>query len=644
LLAASLTLLGACASLPPDHAGGWSAYGRTGAGDRHSPLTQITPANVDRLAVAWRYHTGETEAGREGRRPARLSVTPIAVDGVLYLITPYGRIVALDGSDGHALWTHEARVDRAIGFGDFVSRGVAYWSASGAAAAEPCGRRILAGTVDARLIALDAATGTPCRDFGDNGTVNLRDGLRNAPDETAEYELTSPAAIVGDVVVVGSAVADNNRIDAASGEVRGFDVRTGRRLWTWDPVPQDPADPAYASWRGEGAHRTGGANTWSVIAADAARGLVFLPTSSPSVDYYGGARLGDNRHANSLVALDARTGRQVWAFQTVHHDLWDYDNAAPPALVDVRIGGRLVPAVLQATKSGQLFVLDRETGVPLIPVDEKPVPASDVPGEVTAPTQPFSRLPSLSPMTLSASDFAGLPPEVRESCTRQLAALRNEGPFTPPSLRGTLVMPSNIGGAHWGGVAFDPATQTAIVPVNRVAAVITLLPRASAEAERARGAPRGERIGLEYAGMHGTPYVLRREFLAAGGRPCAAPMGTLHAIRLDTARTAWDVPLGQSDRAPLGHVEGLINLGGAITTASGIAWIGATPDASLRAFDIATGRVLWTGALPAGARSTPMTYRGRDGRQFIAIAAGGDGEWFGQSDQIVAFALDPTRK
>jgi quinoprotein glucose dehydrogenase len=651
-----LLLLASCAvtavppaiprAAPAPASGDWPAYGRTALGDRRSPLTQIDRGNVAALAVAWRYHTGEVGPQYESRRPPRLSATPIAIGGTLYLLTPFGRVVALDGATGRELWRFEARVSGRAGYGDFVSRGVSYWSDSRAAAGAPCATRIFAGIVDARLIALDAQGGRRCSGFGDDGTVDLRQGLRNPPDNQAEYELTSPPAIVGDTIVVGSAVADNNRLDAASGEVRGYDARSGQLLWTWDPVPQDPADPGFATWQGPAAHRTGGANSWSVIAADPERDLVFLPTSSPSVDYWGGARLGNNLYANSVVALRASTGERVWSFQTVHHDLWDYDNAAPPALVDVTIEGRRVPAVIQATKSGQLFVLHRETGEPLFPVEERPVPASDAAGETAAPTQPFSSLPALSPMSLTAADIEALPEGLRGPCRAQFERLRHDGPFTPPSERGSLVLPSNVGGAHWGGVAYDPVTETVVVPVNRIASVVTLIPRGEIEAERARGGG-GERLGLEYARMAGSPYVLRREFFAAGGRLCSPqPYGSLVAVSLRTRRILWEVPLGTAEGTPLaagGPARGMINLGGPITTESGLLFIGAAPDGYLRAFDLAEGRELWRGRLPAGARATPMTYAA-GGRQFVAVAAGGDGEIFGRSDEIVAFALPEARR
>lgn len=643
-LAALLALLGAVSPAAAQDAD-WPAYGRTQLGDRHSPLTQIDRGNVDRLTVAWRYHTGEPPKSANGKRPPRTAAVPLVIDGTMYLSTAGGRVVALDGASGRELWRFDAGVDRNAGYGDFVSRGVSYWRDAKARAGAHCAARIIAPTIDARLVALDAGDGRPCAGFGTNGQVSLREGLRNPPSELSEYELTSPPAIVGDVIVAGSAVADNGRLDAASGEVRGIDARTGRRLWSWDPVPQRAGEDGHDTWRGPQAHRTGAANAWSVIAADPARGLVFVPTGSPSVDYWGGSRLGANRHANSIVALDARTGKLKWAFQTVHHDLWDYDNAAPPALIELTMNGRRRAAVAQATKTGQLFVLDRETGEPVFPVAERPVPASDAKGEAAYPTQPFGTMP-LSPLAFTAAEIeAGIADsELRRQCLAALAKLRNDGPFTPPSERGSLIVPSNIGGAHWGGVAYDPASQVIVVPVNRAAAVVTLIPRDDPEARKAAEAADGERIGLEYAGMAGSPYILKRELFGAGGRLCTPqPYGTLHAIDLKTGKTLWNRPLGTGEGLPFGPIDGMINLGGPIVTASGLVFIGATPDAYLRAFDVADGRELWKGKLPAGARASPMTYADRSGRQYVAISATGDGEIFGASDEIVAFALPEGR-
>ena len=313
----------------------WPAYGRDPGGARNSPLTQITRDNVARLSVAWTHRTGDF--ARSDDR-TRFEATPLMVDGVLYLSTPFGRAIALDPATGRELWTYDAHADATADFGDPASRGVSTWLDPAAAANAPCRRRIYLATLDARIVALDAKTGTPCRDFGSKGTISLRAGLRNTPFETPEYELTSPPAVISGMIVTGSAVADNVRTNAASGEVRAYDARTGALRWTWDPVPRDSTDPAWSSWRGPMAHSTGAANAWSVIAADSARDMVFVPTGSPSPDYYGGERLGDNRYASSIVALRASTGKVVWSFQTVHHDLWDYDNAAPPTLATVREG------------------------------------------------------------------------------------------------------------------------------------------------------------------------------------------------------------------------------------------------------------------------------------------------------------------
>jgi quinoprotein glucose dehydrogenase len=442
-------------------------------------------------------------------------------------------------------------------------------------------------------------------------------------------------------------VADNNRVDAASGEVRAFDARTGALRWRWDPVPQDPRDLAYASWRGEQAHRTGAANAWSVIAADPARGLVFVPTSAPSPDYYGGRRLGRNDYANSIVALRAATGEVVWHFQTVHHDLWDYDNASPPLLAEVTIDGRKVAAVLQATKTGMLFVLDRETGRPLVPVEERAVPPSDVPGEEAWPTQPFSTLPALSPWTLSADQAFGLTPESRAVCSEQIRALRNEGIFTPPSQRGTLAMPSNIGGAHWGGVAWDREHELAIIPVNTIAAFVRLLDTTGLDYDALRrdAAARSHQVNR----LRGTPYVqVRGLLLGPDGMPCTPPpFGKLVAVDIASRRIAWDVPLGtmSPDATPPGAVrssapaEGSPNLGGPIVTAGGLVFVAATLDQRIRALDVQTGRELWSAPLPAGGKATPMTYIAADGRQYVVIAAGGDGGRFGSGDAVVAFRL-----
>ena len=374
----------------------WGAFGRTQTGDRYSPARQIDRNNVKSLVPAWTYRTGEIDA--KTRRPAKLEVTPLMVDGLLYISTPLGKVAALDPLTGRERWKFQADVDAMTGWGDFANRGVSTWIDPAARLNAPCRRIIYANTIDGRIFALDSRTGKPCTGFGTNGVIDIRRGLRNTPYEFAEYQLTSPPAVIRGMIVTGSSVADNNRTNAASGEVRAFDARTGRLRWTWDPVPRDSTDPAWSSWRGAMAHTTGAANAWSVIAADSARDLVFVPTGAPSVDYFGGERAGDNRYANSIVALRASTGKVVWHFQVVHHDLWDYDVASPPVLATISRNGRSVDVVLQTTKTGQLFVLDRLTGKPVFPVEERKVPITNVLSERASATQPFNTvLPPLSP-------------------------------------------------------------------------------------------------------------------------------------------------------------------------------------------------------------------------------------------------------
>lgn len=646
---ATLSAAAAIGQSPPAHAGEWSAYGHDAFGSRFSPLTEINRDNVARLTIAWTYRTGEADAVT--KQATKFEATPLMVDGVLYLSTPFGRAIALDPETGRERWSYDGRADRGGDWGDFASRGVSTWLDVKAPLGAPCRRRIYLGTIDARIIALDARTGLSCRGFGDSGTVHLRSGLHNTPAFTEEYELTSPPAVINGMIVTGSAVADNYRTGAASGEVRAFDARTGKLRWSWDPVPRDSADPAWHSWRGALAHSTGAANAWSVIAADSARDLVFVPTGSASPDYYGGERLGDNRYANSVVALRASTGKVVWHFQAVHHDLWDYDVASPPALVNIVKDGRTIDVVLQATKSGQLFVLDRDSGKPVFPVEERPVPPSTVYGESASRTQPFNMvIAPLSPEGLTTDQVWGPTPADRDACLEQIRGMRNDGIFTPPSLQGTVQRPSNVGGAHWGGLAYDPVRHIVVVPVNTVAAIVQLIPVDQLDhAEQMRNE---SRLGDQYTRMHGTPYVMRRRILTGPSKlPCTPPpFGELVAINLETGARAWEVPLGdpanlKPELAALSKTPlGLPNLGGPIVTAGGLIFIAATFDHLLRAFDIETGRELWKGPLPGGGRATPMTYKvGPGGRQFVVVSVGGGDDW-GKGDYVVAFALDSAQR
>jgi quinoprotein glucose dehydrogenase len=626
---------------------GWLANGRDAQGTRYLPVSEIDRQSVGRLEVAWTYHTGETDPRFATRKPTAFEATPLLVDGTMFVGTPLGRVIALDPATGRERWIFDPQIARDVTYGDFASRGVSTWLDASAPADARCRRRIFVATAQSQLFAIDARDGTLCSTFGRSGSVNLKEGLRIPPFEPQAYSITSPPVVVNDTVVTGSSVADNSRPDQPSGEVRAFDARTGALKWTWDPIPQDPRDPAYGEWRGAMAHKTGAANAWSVLSADPERDLVFVPTGSAAPDYYGALRLGGNRYANSIVALRASTGRVIWSFQTVHHDLWDYDNASPPAFVTLSRAGARVPAVLQANKDGMLFVLHGETGQPIFPVEERPVPASTIPGEEASRTQPFTTVtPPLSPHRFTIDDVWGISDADRAACRTAMQGLRNEGIFTPPSVQGTVVMPSNIGGAHWGGVAVDPVREIAVVPVNRLAAMVQLIPREGFDLERVRAAE--QRLGddYEYNFMRGTPYIMRRRMLLAPSRmPCTPPpFGTLVAISLKTGSRLWEVPLGSIVALVGGDKErarpewGSPNLGGPIVTAAGLVFIGAALDRSLHGYDVETGRELWRGSLPESGKATPMSYRLASGEQFVAIAVGGGGAW-GAGDSVVAFHL-----
>jgi quinoprotein glucose dehydrogenase len=616
----------------------WPAYGRDAGGSRYSPARQITRDNVAGLEVVWVYRTGDYLFGDH---LIKSESTPIVVDGTLYVSTPFGRVIALAPETGVERWSYDPRIDLNGDYGDFANRGVAAWLDRRAPVGATCRRRIFVAPIDARLIALDAVTGKPCDGFGTAGQVELNRDLLHAPAYRGEYEVTSPPAVAGDVVIIGSAIADNQRVDAPSGTVRAFDVRSGVLLWSWDPIPRAPGLAGYETWKPPAAERTGAANAWSVMSVDTALGLVFVPVGSASPDFYGGERLGRNLYANSLVALRASDGHIVWHFQAVHHDLWDYDVPAQPTLVTLRRGGGTIPAVVQQTKMGFLYVLDRRTGAPLFPVEERAVPPSDVPGEQAWPTQPFPTAPlPLEPSTFTADSAWGPTPAGRDGCRAQLGGARAEGVFTPPSVRGTIIYPGNIGGGNWSGVAVDPVRGLLVTPINRFATLVTLVPRDSLAAAR-RAHP-----GVEISDQRGTAYGMMRQWpRGPSGAPCTPPpWGQLVAMNLATGAERWRVPLGAIPglaQVPGSSAWGSINLGGAIVTAGGLVFIAATLDQRLRAFDIETGQVLWETPLPAGGHALPMTYQLSDtGRQYVVISAGGYAQ-LGTTlgDYLIAFAL-----
>jgi len=618
--------------------GEWPAYGRDPGGARHSPLKQITRHNVSRLTRAWTYRTGDISDGSQHPAKSTFQSTPLYVFNTIYVSTGFDRVIALDPETGVKRWSFDPQLNLDIPyFTGLTSRGVAAWADPAAAEGSPCQQRIFLGTLDARLISIDARNGALCTDFGQGGSVNLAEGVANFVP--GHYGVTSLPSIVNGVVMVGAMVADDSRVDAPSGIVRGYDVRTGARLWGWDPIPRTASDPGYDKWTPESAARTQAANVWSVMAVDAERDLVFLPTSAPGPDYYGGLRKGPNPHANSMVALRVSTGKLVWAFQTSHHDIFDYDIAAPPALTTIRRHGKNIAAVAVATKQAHIFILDRETGEPLFPVEERPVPASDVPGEEASPTQPFPvATPNLAGNTnITAADAWGLTEHDQVECRKLIEGLRSDGIFTPPSARGSIHYPSAFGGTNWGGVAVDEQRGLLVTMINRFPQIVREFPRD----EPYQPFP-GEEIGEQ----PGTPYRMGRRLLIGPdtGLPCTKPpWGTLVAVDLKTGGIRWDVPLGRMpglESVPGSERWGSRGMGGPIVTDGGLVFIGAASDNAFRAYDLTTGRELWRAPLPAGGQATPMTYRAPSGKQFVLITAGGN-LYLGNvpGDYLVAFAL-----
>lgn len=606
----------------------WTHFAADASATQYSRVAQITPDNVDRLELAWLYRTGEMQ-----RRPSKqfqssdFANTPILAGGSLIVCTPWNRLIALDPVSGAERWVFDPDVQADFKYNKFVCRGVASWRDSTAPSEAACVERLIMGTQDQRILAIDARTGKRCAQFGQNGELRVRFAEdAEAPPEVVKFN--APPIIVNDVAIFGSAILDGYLSDRPLGTVRAFDVRTGALKWTFDPVPRELADAAWPSRTDPRGKRFGGGNVWADMSADESRDLVFLPTSSASMDFFGGFRPGDNRYANSVVALRASTGEVVWSYQIVHHDLWDYDLPTAPMLLDLQVAGATVPALVQLTKQGLIFVLNRETGVPVFPVEERAFPPSDLVGEHASPTQPIPvTMPALMPHGLQATDAWGATPWDRGKCRQEIERYRGGGLYVPPSEQGTVFFPTFIGGPNLGMRAYDPERRLLIVSLNRTANVLAVA-RNSKPDETATGPYR-----------HG----FTKNLLSPFGAPCnAPPWGMLTAVDLEHQQIVWQQPLGSIEKLaplPIPIRWGTPSRGGPMLTASGLTFIAGTMDDAIRAFDTRTGEELWKRRLPAGGQATPMSYVA-NGRQYVVIAAGGHarlGTTLG--DYVLAFAL-----
>ncbi|MDQ7776912.1 MAG: glucose/quinate/shikimate family membrane-bound PQQ-dependent dehydrogenase [Paracoccus aminovorans] len=630
-------LAGAPATGNPVPDGDWHQYGRTGFGQRWSPLDSITPANVGDLREVWRYRTGDVKRPDDVNETT-YQVTPLKVGARLYLCTPHNIAIALDAATGAEIWRFDANSGMNPDRQHQTCRGVTYWNtgAAPAAAGPACVERLYLPTADARLIALDAATGKPCTGFAEAGTLRLEAGMPYNP--AGYYYSTSPPVAVDGRLIIGGAVNDNFSIHSQSGVIRAYDVLTGELLWNWDSG--NPEDTTPIDIAGGETYTANSPNSWSVFSVDAGRGMVYVPLGNQVPDQLGmGRSPAVEAHSSSVVALDIATGRQRWVFQTVHHDLWDMDVPAQPALLDLQIDGKTVPALVAPTKQGDVYVLNRETGAPILPVTEVPAPTGTIPEDFSAPTQPVSAL-SFQPPRLREEDMWGMTVFDQAMCRIAFNRLNYDGRYTPPSLNGTIVYPGNFGVFNWGSVAVDPERQVMFGMPTWLAFTSRLVPRADIP-------PPGAAVKASEQGLNrneGAPYgVVMGPFLGPLGIPCQAPpWGYVAGAELLTGKVAWRHKNGtvrDMTPLPLPFKLGVPGIGGPIITRGGVAFLAAAVDDYLRGYDLTTGAVLWRARLPAGGQSTPMTYA-VDGRQFVLIVAGGHGSIGTKpGDYVIAYAL-----
>jgi quinoprotein glucose dehydrogenase len=645
LLAAAPFCSGAAGAQGAD----WPTYGHDSGGQRYSPLKQINTMNVTQLKDAWTYHMRPAAAASttavvatavapaaadtaqraaEGVAPVfrrrgagsrfnASQTTPLVVNGVMYISTPYQRVVALDASNGKELWVYAV-----AGTGQPSLRGVEYWPGDKANAP-----RIVFGTRDGKFIALDAKSGTPAAGFGNNGVVDmvtpeiLPQGL--PPSPFGQYGMTSPPTVYKNLVITGAAVQESPA-QGAAGDIRAWDLRTGKLVWTFHTVPR-AGEFGNDTWQGDSWRNRSGVNVWGFITVDAQRGIAYLPIGAPSWDRYGGDRRGDNLFSSSIVALDANTGKRLWHFQLVHHDIWDWDNEAPPLLLDIKRNGRTVPAVAIVSKLGMYYLLNRVTGEPLLPVVERAVPSSDVAGEVAAPTQPFSST-VFARQSFSMADVATVTPELETYCRNWIESnhMRMSAPFQPIGTVPTIGFPGRQGGANWGGGSYNPALGLFYVNANNLAQV-----------ELIKFNPDGSASNADPS----TGRFSEREKKLMCQQP---PWGTLTAIEAGTGKIVWQTALGLSDVLPAEvQKTGRPNVGGSITTAGGLVFIGAADDGRFRAFNAQTGAELWGVKLAASAHATPITYQLKGGKQYVAVVGTG-GSFLDSpidSDELRVFAL-----
>jgi quinoprotein glucose dehydrogenase len=618
--------------------GEWLAYGNDAGGTRFSPLTQINAANIGALEPAWTFRTGD-------KTGIGFQVTPLMIEDTVYLCSPRDIIFALDAETGAQRWKVDPKVD-APDAG--TCRGVAYFKQAGAAGL--CAERIIIATTDARLLAVDRKTGQACTAFGSGGSVDLKHRMGTV--NKGYYYVSSAPTIVRGKIVLGGWVTDGQYVGEPSGVIRAFDAITGKFAWAWDvDRPDDHGEPKEGT-----AYSPGTPNSWGPMSGDEALGMVFLPTGNSTPDYWGAHRSpGSEKFSSSVVALDAETGKLRWSFQAIHHDLWDYDVSAQPTLIDLPIGGTMIPALIQATKNGNLFVLDRRNGKPLAPVEERKVPQAAAQGDFLSPTQPFTAdMPTFDNTVLSEEHMWGLTPLDQLWCKIKFREARYDGPFTPPNVKPSITYPSYLGGINWGGVSVDPQRKLLVANWSRMANYTRLVPRKEADAAglAASQSGGGQHVGVvgQPVAQKGTPFAaLTAAFLSPIAVPCTEPpFGKIAVVDLVKRKIVWENPLGTSaDSGPYNIRTGLPlpmgvpNSGGTMTTRSGLIFVAATQERAIRAYTVNSGKLVWKAQLPAGGHAAPMSYISpKTGRQFIVIAAGGNVSLHsGADDAVVAFAL-----